>query len=113
MKTICVSCGIYDLFGYTRFFFLYIQLFLLFALLAALVYAAPNPAGNDPTVSVLRYKNDQDLEAIQRTIIAQYEKQLGGTTQIHAPRPANVVNPSAFSIHIWMTYYSVKKENTK
>lgn len=87
------------------------QLFLLFALLAAMVYAAPNPAGNDPTVSVLRYKNDQDVEAIQRAIIAQYEKQLGGTTQIHAARPANVVNPSAFSIHIWMTY-SVKKENT-
>lgn len=85
---------------------------MLFALLAAMVYAAPNPAGNDPTVSVLRYKNDQDVEAIQRAIIAQYEKQLGGTTQIHAPRLASAVNPSAFSIQIWMTY-NMKTENTK
>ncbi|KAM8706911.1 hypothetical protein ACLKA7_011073 [Drosophila subpalustris] len=69
-------------------------LVLLFALLA-IVYAAPAPApaGNDPTVSVLRYSNDQDLERIQQQIIAQYEQAFGGTTQIHGTRVANVVNP--------------------
>ncbi|KAH8407985.1 hypothetical protein KR222_006977, partial [Zaprionus bogoriensis] len=77
------------------------QLILLFALLAV-VFAAPNPApaaaGNDPTVSVLRYRNDQDVEAIQRAIIAQYERQLGGTTHIHAARPANTINPLSIQI---------------
>ncbi|XP_034659961.1 uncharacterized protein LOC117896057 [Drosophila subobscura] len=76
---------------------------LLFVSLLALVNAAPAPqpkaAGNDPTVSVLRYRNDQDLEAIQRAIIAQYE-QIGGTTQVHAPRVAHTVNPSSLRINI-------------
>ncbi|XP_032596238.1 uncharacterized protein LOC6567319 [Drosophila grimshawi] len=69
----------------------------------ALVYSAPAPApapGNDPTVSVLKYSNDQELESIQRAIIAQYEGQYGGTTQIHAPRTATLVNPQTLGIHI-------------
>ncbi|KAH8369413.1 hypothetical protein KR009_010316, partial [Drosophila setifemur] len=78
-----------------------IQLLLIFALMA-MVFAAPAPvpapAGNDPTVSVLRYRNDQDLEAIQRAIIAQYEK-TGGTTQVHAPQVATVINPASLGIH--------------
>lgn len=103
MKTICVSCEKSKINQHTFWIYFnksfYVQLFLLFALLAAMVYAAPKPAGNDPTVSVLRYRNDQDVEAIQRAIIAQYAK-LGGTTQIHAARPASVINPSAIGIHI-------------
>ncbi|XP_064551104.1 uncharacterized protein LOC135437170 [Drosophila montana] len=80
-----------------------ICLLLLFALLAALVYAAPAPGpapANDPTVNVLRYRNDQELEQIQRSIIAQYEAQLGGTTQVHAPRTATLVNPQTLGINI-------------
>ncbi|KAH8310965.1 hypothetical protein KR044_003597, partial [Drosophila immigrans] len=73
-----------------------LQMFLLCALLAV-VYAAPAPApapaGNEPQVSILRYNNDQDLEALQRAIIAQYETKYGGTTTIHSPRVANAVNP--------------------
>ncbi|XP_032294963.1 uncharacterized protein [Drosophila virilis] len=79
-----------------------ICLLLLFALLA-LVYAAPAPAptpDNEPTVNVLRYRNDQELEQIQRSIIAQYEAQLGGSTQVHAPRTATLVNPQTLGIHI-------------
>ncbi|XP_017869503.1 PREDICTED: uncharacterized protein LOC108618106 [Drosophila arizonae] len=76
-------------------------LLVLFALLAV-VYAAPAPAASpdEPTVSILRYRNDQELESIQRAIIAQYEGRLGGTTQIHAPRTASVVNPRTLGIHI-------------
>ncbi|XP_022214281.1 uncharacterized protein LOC111068844 [Drosophila obscura] len=82
---------------------------LLFVTLLAMGYAAPapepvpapqpQPAGNDPTVSVLRYSNDRELEAIQRAIIAQYE-QIGGSTQVHAPRVAHIVNPSSLRINI-------------
>ncbi|XP_017143297.1 uncharacterized protein LOC108156390 [Drosophila miranda] len=78
---------------------------LLLVTLLAMAYAtpapvpSPKPAGNDPTVSVLRYSNDQELEAIQRAIIAQYE-QVGGTTQVHAPRVAHIVNPSNLRINI-------------
>lgn len=76
---------------------------MLFALLAV-VYAVPAPSAraspDEPTVSILRYRNDQELESIQRAIIAQYEGQLGGTTQIHAPRTASVVNPQTLGIHI-------------
>ncbi|ALC45825.1 CG34305 [Drosophila busckii] len=68
-------------------------------LIALLVNALAAPAGNDPTVSILRYRNDQDLESIQRAIIAQYEGQLGGTTQVHAPQRANVINPYTLAVN--------------
>ncbi|KAH8277334.1 hypothetical protein KR026_009166 [Drosophila bipectinata] len=76
-----------------------IQLLLVCFALVALVLAAPapQPAGNDPTVSVLRYSNDRELEELQRAIIAQYQH-LGGTTQVHAPLVANVINPQSLGI---------------
>ncbi|KAH8354555.1 hypothetical protein KR084_007811, partial [Drosophila pseudotakahashii] len=73
------------------------QMFIFLVLLAVSI-AAPT-AGNDPTVSILRYNNDQDLENIQRDIIAQYER-LGGTTQVHKPRTANIINPANLGIYI-------------
>ncbi|XP_060651016.1 uncharacterized protein LOC132787748 [Drosophila nasuta] len=80
-----------------------ICLFLLFALLAV-VYTAPAPAPapgrNDPQVSILRYNNDQDLEALQRAIIAQYESKYSGPTVIHTPRVANAVNPLAANFNV-------------
>lgn len=76
------------------------QIFLLCAVLAVMAsLATSQPVDNAPSVSVLRYRNDQDLEAIQRAIIAQYN-QIGGTTQVHAPLKANVINPSTLGIHI-------------
>ncbi|XP_034484684.1 uncharacterized protein LOC117789702 [Drosophila innubila] len=76
-------------------------LLLLFALLA-IVYAAPAPApaGNDPTVSVLRYSSDQDLAKIQQLIIAQYEAAYKGPSQIHETRVANAVNPHYLNINV-------------
>ncbi|KAH8358613.1 hypothetical protein KR093_001250 [Drosophila rubida] len=78
-------------------------MFLLFALLAV-AYAAPAPAPapgrNDPQVSILRYNNDQDLEQLQKAIIAQYETKYGGTTTIHSPRVANAVNPLSPSFNV-------------
>ncbi|XP_016974946.1 uncharacterized protein LOC108041525 [Drosophila rhopaloa] len=76
-----------------------ISFLMLFALLAMAVAApAPSP-GDDPTVSFLRYSNNQDLESIQRAIIEQYE-QVGGTTQVHAPQVARIVNPQRLRINI-------------
>ncbi|TDG42939.1 hypothetical protein AWZ03_010644 [Drosophila navojoa] len=76
--------------------------FVVLCALLAVVCAAPAPAASpdEPTVSILRYRNDQELESIQRAIIAQYEGQLGGTTHIHSPRTASVVNPQTLGIHI-------------
>lgn len=54
---------------------------------------------NAPTVSVLRYKDDRDLANIQRAIIAQYER-IGGTTKVHQPLTANIVNPASLGIVI-------------
>ncbi|KAH8294604.1 hypothetical protein KR018_000153, partial [Drosophila ironensis] len=68
--------------------------------LIALVCAAPvAQSRGDPTVSVLRYRDEKDFEAIQRAIIAQYQK-VEGSTQIHAPQVASVINPAALQIHI-------------
>ncbi|KAH8315156.1 hypothetical protein KR059_012116, partial [Drosophila kikkawai] len=75
------------------------QIILLCAVLAVMAsLVVCKPADNAPTVSVLRYRNDQDLEAIQQAIIAQYN-QIGGTTQVHAPLKANVINPSNFRVN--------------
>ncbi|XP_017056869.1 uncharacterized protein LOC108098471 [Drosophila ficusphila] len=71
------------------------------ALLAA-AFAAPAPApspGNEPTVSVLRYSNDQDLENIQRAIIAQYER-IGGRSEVHAPQVARVVDLRSLGVNV-------------
>ncbi|XP_068154991.1 uncharacterized protein [Drosophila tropicalis] len=76
-----------------------ICLLLLFAILAVVALASPVPAGNDPIVQTLRYRNDQELEDIQRAIIAQYEK-IGGTTQIHAPQQVSIANPYNIRINI-------------
>ncbi|KAH8313163.1 hypothetical protein KR067_001309 [Drosophila pandora] len=75
------------------------QLLLVCFALVALVFSAPapQPAGNDPTVSVLRYRNDQDLEEIKRAIIAQYDH-YGGTTQVHAPQVASIITPQSLGI---------------
>ncbi|KAH8243214.1 hypothetical protein KR032_005487, partial [Drosophila birchii] len=76
-----------------------LQVILLCAVLAVLASSvASKPADNAPSVSVLRYRNDQDLEAIQRAIIAQYNN-IGGTTQVHAPITANVINPSNLRVN--------------
>ncbi|XP_023035534.1 uncharacterized protein LOC111519360 [Drosophila willistoni] len=77
-----------------------ICLLLLFAILAVVALASPVPAGNDPIVQTLRYRNDQELEDIQRAIIAQYNQQIGGTTQIHAPQKASIANPYNIRINI-------------
>ncbi|XP_016950616.1 uncharacterized protein LOC108024929 [Drosophila biarmipes] len=67
-------------------------LMLFFLLAMGVAAAAPFPS-NDPTVSILSYNNDQDLEKIQREIIAQYER-FGGTTYVHRPLTARVINPA-------------------
>ncbi|XP_017010981.2 uncharacterized protein [Drosophila takahashii] len=73
---------------------------LMFLVLLAVSLAESAPtAGNDPTVSILRYTNDQDLENIQRDIIAQYER-FGGTTQVHKPLTASIINPASLRINI-------------
>ncbi|KAH8248144.1 hypothetical protein KR038_003384, partial [Drosophila bunnanda] len=78
----------------------HLQVILLCAVLALMASSVTSkPADNAPSVSVLRYRNDQDLEAIQRAIIAQYQNQIGGTTQVHAPLTANVINPSNLRVN--------------
>ncbi|KQS38379.1 LOW QUALITY PROTEIN: uncharacterized protein Dere_GG27239 [Drosophila erecta] len=67
-------------------------LLILFVLVAVALSAPAASPDNTPTVSVLRYKK-KHLENIQRAIIAQYER-IGGTTIVHQPLTANIVNPA-------------------
>ncbi|XP_037729396.1 uncharacterized protein LOC119560118 [Drosophila subpulchrella] len=76
-----------------------ISVLMLFVLLAIGVAAQAPLPGNDPTVSILSYKNDQDLEKIQRQIIAQYER-FGGTTYVHKPLTARTINPASLGTNI-------------
>ncbi|CAD6993512.1 uncharacterized protein LOC105665068 [Ceratitis capitata] len=71
-------------------------IFVAFASLLLLVTAAP---AEGPGVQFLKYSNDQELEELQKQIIAQYES-LGGTSQFHQIQSASVVDPATLKINI-------------
>ncbi|XP_030370421.1 uncharacterized protein LOC115621039 [Scaptodrosophila lebanonensis] len=73
---------------------------LLFMLAACLAVVCAAPAGQAPTVNLLKYNNDQELEAIMRQIIAQYEQQYGGTSQFHQPQAVSYTNPHQLTINL-------------
>ncbi|XP_059217848.1 uncharacterized protein LOC131994872 [Stomoxys calcitrans] len=67
-------------------------------LICCMYFAFAAPPQNTPGVQFLKYKNDDDFEAIQRQIIAQYD-QLGGTSQFHQAS-ATVVDPQHIRINL-------------
>ncbi|XP_017481041.1 PREDICTED: uncharacterized protein LOC108370254 [Rhagoletis zephyria] len=74
----------------------FLIIFSVLACLFLLVSAAP---ADQPGVHFLSYSNDQDFEAIQKQIIAQYEN-LGGSSQFHEVQSASVVHPNTLKINI-------------
>ncbi|XP_054739012.1 uncharacterized protein LOC129245067 [Anastrepha obliqua] len=73
-----------------------VGIFAVLACLLVLAFAAP---ANEPGVQFLKYSNDQELEALQKQIIAQYEN-LGGTSQFHQIQSASVVDPATLKISL-------------
>ncbi|XP_014090632.2 uncharacterized protein [Bactrocera oleae] len=72
---------------------------LIFAILACFVLLTTAAPANEPGVQFLKYSNDQELEELQKQIIAQYEH-LGGTSQFHQIQSASVVDPATLRINI-------------